>query len=1099
MSKKFLLGNTFLDGYKLIKPPFGFNGLGELVYYRTYSRLKDNGENEVWWETIKRVVEGTYNFQKRWIESNELEWNTRKAQESAQLMYDKIFNMKFLPPGRGLWAMGSSIVEDRNLAAALFNCAFYSTENIAQDLAKPFLFMMDMSMLGVGVGFDVKGAGKIRIGEPSSSIEYFQIEDTRESWVESLEKLLISYFNSLMRVEFDYSKIRDEGLPIKGFGGVSSGPEPLRIMHEQIRETLNKNINQPISETTIADIMNLIGVCVVAGNVRRTAQVIFGNSASQEYLDLKNYKVNPHRETFGWSSNNSIFCDVGMNYQEAAERTRINGEPGYFWLENAKNYSRMCDKPDYKDIDVKGANPCFAPETLIALADGRDYLSIEQLAKEGKDVPVYSVNKEGIVEIKWARNPRLTQKNQRMVKINLDDDSSITVTLDHKMRLRHGNFSLAKDLKVGDSLCRFDKKIDCMTKGKKLYKFTHTDTNIGNPSRKAEHRLIAKFFNTKQYEEKYDEYKKNGWLKGGLVIHHKDHDGLNNRPENLEIMSFRDHNTLHGKGLVGPENPMWGRHHSSKTKKLIGQNNVQARRNKSPNGILAADIIRQKRKERIQSFNERAIKSGLKIKRVKKAFFKIMNGKMVKAYQKRIIVLSECVICKQELKLRWDKRHIKLCSKNKCHQRFCKEYYHETMKGKIVEAFRNRQQNTLEKQSNVYLDLKNAFNRNPLKKEWENKCRELKIPVRFQNPKHPENPYVMTGYRELQQYSESKNHKVKSIEFLTDKSDVYNLTVDDNYTVGVITKIEERQMSGIFVFQCVEQSLQSGECCCLVETFPNNHSNYEEYQETLKCAYLYGKTVTLAKTHWKETNRIMLRNRRIGTSMSGIAQFIQNKGIHELKDWCERGYKHIQKLDEVYSSWLCVPRSIKMTSVKPSGSVSLLAGATPGLHYPESRYYIRRMRLSIHSDLVQPLRDAGYNIEPCFGSEDSTLVVEIPVDIGEIRTLDEVSIWEQFELAAFMQQYWADNQVSCTVTFDPNTDGKDIEKCLNYYQYRLKAISLLPRAKIGAFRQMPYEKIDQQTFDKINKGITQLNFSNTTGEKAEIERFCDGDSCIIKT
>ena len=72
---------------------------------------------------------------------------------------------------------------------------------------------------------------------------------------------------------------------------------------------------------------------------------------------------------------------------------------------------------------------------------------------------------------------------------------------------------------------------------------------------------------------------------------------------------------------------------------------------------------------------------------------------------------------------------------------------------------------------------------------------------------------------------------------------------------------------------------------------------------------------------------------------------------------------------------MAIPRSIKTTSIKPSGTVSLLAGATPGIHFPESRYYIRRMRLGIHSNLLPALEKANYHIEPAFGAEETTLVV----------------------------------------------------------------------------------------------------------------------------
>ncbi|SVB12786.1 uncharacterized protein METZ01_LOCUS165640, partial [marine metagenome] len=337
--EKFKLSENFINKYKRKKPPFGFNGLGELVYMRTYSRIKKDGKNERWWETIQRVVEGTYSMQMSWINQHQLGWNPWQAQKSAQEMYDRIFNMKFLPPGRGLWAMGTAITEKKNLYAALNNCAFVSTKTLKEDYSKPFCFLMDASMLGVGVGFDVKGTDEIIVKgvNVGRGKEVFIIPDTREGWVESLRLLLESYFHGTAPIEFDYSKIRPAGKPIKGFGGVSSGHEPLEEVHESIRKVLDDNSGEPISTTTIVDIMNLIGKCVVAGNVRRTAEIVFGDPNSEEYLDLKNYKVNPHRDQYGWTSNNSVFAELGMDYTDICKRIIDNGEPGLAWLENMRS------------------------------------------------------------------------------------------------------------------------------------------------------------------------------------------------------------------------------------------------------------------------------------------------------------------------------------------------------------------------------------------------------------------------------------------------------------------------------------------------------------------------------------------------------------------------------------------------------------------------------------------------------------------------------------------------------------------------------------------------------------------------------------------
>lgn len=116
---------------------------------------------------------------------------------------------------------------------------------------------------------------------------------------------------------------------------------------------------EPITVTAIVDIMNLIGRCVVSGNVRQTAEIAFGDPMSEEYINLKDYDVNPHRAEYGWTSNNSVFASLGMDYDAIVERIAKNGEPGFAWLENMQAYSRMKGEPDFKDRRAAGGNPCL--------------------------------------------------------------------------------------------------------------------------------------------------------------------------------------------------------------------------------------------------------------------------------------------------------------------------------------------------------------------------------------------------------------------------------------------------------------------------------------------------------------------------------------------------------------------------------------------------------------------------------------------------------------------------------------------------------------------------------------------------------------------
>jgi hypothetical protein len=186
--------------------------------------------------------------------------------------------------------MGTDIVNKQKNSAALQNCAFVSTNEMTKNNpGKPFAFLMEASMLGVGVGFDDKGADKgFEIYEPTGTQEYV-IPDTREGWQESTVALINSYLKpEQSAVEFNYDEIRPYGTPIKTFGGTASGPEPLVKLHNHIRKLFTGRAGEKLTRRDLADIGNMIGVCVVSGNVRRSAELLIGRIDDEDFLNLKN-------------------------------------------------------------------------------------------------------------------------------------------------------------------------------------------------------------------------------------------------------------------------------------------------------------------------------------------------------------------------------------------------------------------------------------------------------------------------------------------------------------------------------------------------------------------------------------------------------------------------------------------------------------------------------------------------------------------------------------------------------------------------------------------------------------------------------------------
>ena len=288
--RSFKLSESFIEQYKDKEVPWG--PLGYVTFKRTYARrlkerIPDAKGTEEWYQTCRRVIEGMFDIQKRHVVMHGLPWHDHKAQATAKDAYDRLFNLKWTPPGRGLWMMGTKFIEERT-GAGLFNCAFRSTKEIDVRGGYIFSWIMDALMVGIGVGFDTKGVGKVTIKKPILTNEMHIIPDSREGWVKSVEVLLDAYFFGKELPRFDYSQIRGLGEPIKGFGGTSSGPGPLIQLHKDLSELYDKRVGKEICSVDIVDTENLIGKCVVAGNVRRSAALALGEYDDKDYLMMKN-------------------------------------------------------------------------------------------------------------------------------------------------------------------------------------------------------------------------------------------------------------------------------------------------------------------------------------------------------------------------------------------------------------------------------------------------------------------------------------------------------------------------------------------------------------------------------------------------------------------------------------------------------------------------------------------------------------------------------------------------------------------------------------------------------------------------------------------
>jgi len=296
---------------------------------------------------------------------------------------------------------------------------------------------------------------------------------------------------------------------------------------------------------------------------------------------------------------------------------------------------------------------------------------------------------------------------------------------------------------------------------------------------------------------------------------------------------------------------------------------------------------------------------------------------------------------------------------------------------------------------------------------------------------------------------------------------------------------------------CAEQSLANFETCCLAEVYLPNITSYEELLEVLPYAYRMNKHSLALHCSLKETEKIVNKNMRMGIGMTGILQ-----ATDEQRSWLKDAYVWLREYDVKYSAEHGFPTSIKLTTVKPSGTLSLLAGVTPGVHpNPAGPYYIRRVRISSQSPLVDVCRKHGFPIEyqrKFDGSEDkSTMVISFPCKLPETTPVAADYDWKtQMDMVRRMQAEWSDNSVSCTVYYKKE-DLEDIKQYLkDHFRHEMKTVSFLLYHGHG-FDQAPYETISKEKYEEMvskTVPITTVEIKEDEFDLAE----CASGACPVK-
>jgi len=470
------------------------------LIYRTYSRLKQNGQRESIAEIYQRVIDGffsKYSF---------------TEQEKTLIKYNFSNGFSY-PSGRIMWVGGTEWI--RKNPEGAYNCIGLRLEDIE---VFGLSFFLLMAGCGVGNAFTLEDIKNFNVKYPPQNSAVFQtytiiddigslyhpqnnnktsvilsnelleivVGDSREGWADALTALLklLRTCKDIKNIVVDLRKVRPKGLPIKGFGGVSN-PDYLGVMFEKILLCLQEYAQKPIDSYIIELIFDEAALATVSGSVRRSARISQGSPNDIVFSNLKKnlwiqengeWKIDPKRNSFRMANHTVVFnnvptyddwCKSFLSQFETGEgalqyapmalyRANIdilNSKEEYIDACKNNNYIEYIKQhiPENESEAVKNhrlkryeLNPCLTADTWI---------QTEQGAKQIKDLikKPFNVFINGILYSSTDRG-FFFNGIKPVYKLTTKEGYSIKLTKNHKLLKRDNTWCELRDIKVGDKL-----------------------------------------------------------------------------------------------------------------------------------------------------------------------------------------------------------------------------------------------------------------------------------------------------------------------------------------------------------------------------------------------------------------------------------------------------------------------------------------------------------------------------------------------------------------------------------------------------------------------------------------------------------------------
>jgi len=306
---------------------------------------------------------------------------------------------------------------------------------------------------------------------------------------------------------------------------------------------------------------------------------------------------------------------------------------------------------------------------------------------------------------------------------------------------------------------------------------------------------------------------------------------------------------------------------------------------------------------------------------------------------------------------------------------------------------------------------------------------------------------------------------------------------------------------------CAEIILQSKQFCNLSEVIARADDTEASLLRKIRLASILGTyQSTLTKFGYisKEWTDHCRTERLLGVSVTGqwdspVAR--QPETMRKLRDMAI-------KTNIAYAKRFGIERSLAVTAVKPSGTVSQTFNCASGIHPRHAPYYIRRVRISATDSLFKMMRDQGVPYYPEVGQsmeEANTFVLEFPIKApdhsADTRFKDDISALEQLEYWKRVKLNFTEHNPSATISVGASEWISVVDWIQKNWDI-IGGLSFLPRSD-HVYRLAPYEAITKEEYEARMARFPKVDYSKLIAyerqDETEMKKelACAGNACEV--